>query len=437
MRSKNWLTGLLALTLILMTSITACSGGDKGDSSTTEKPSGALNSSEEKITLRMMWWGTQSRHDVTIKAIELYEQLHPNIKIESEYSGWDGYWDKLATLSAAKNLPDIIQMDAAYLGDYANRNQLLDLADMSLPKIDANLMKAGVVNEKQYAIPAGKNAYGMVYNKELFEEYGIQEPKEGWTWDDYFALAREARTKLPKDKYFSIDMSRGELEYTAYQLAQGKGPLYVDGKLNLDQDTWLKWHNIWSEFREEGIAALADQSIADIELDAQFDNLVKGKIMIKALHAAQAGAYDHLMPGKIGVTSLPVADEAASWLKPTFFWTVDAGSKHAEESKLFIDWLLNDVEAGKLMKTERGTPVNDDVLNSIQGSLTVGDLLGKDMIEKVSINSQTFIPTPAGWSEFPKDLTTENQAIMFNKTTPEKAYDFLIKRGEELAANSK
>lgn len=436
MRSKKWLTGLLVL--ILMTSITACSGGDKGASSNTEDPSGTSNSSkEEDITLRIMWWGSQSRHDVTMKAIELYEQQNPNIIIESEYSGWDGYWDKLATLSAAKNLPDIIQMDAVYLGDYANRNQLLDLADMSLPKIDANLMKAGVVKEKQYAIPAGKNAYGMVYNKELFAEYGIQEPKEGWTWDDYFALAREARTKLPKDKYFSIDMSRGELEYTAYQLAQGKGALYVDGKLNLDQATWVKWHNTWSEFRNEGIAAPADQSVADIELDAQFDNLVKGKIMIKAMHAAQAGAYDNLMPGKIGVTSLPVADEAASWLKPTFFWTVNSGSKHAEESKKFIDWLLNDVEAGKLMKTERGTPVNDDVLNSIKDGLTVGDLLGKDMIDKVSTNAQQFIPTPAGWSEFPKDLTTESQAIMFNKTTPEKAYDSLIKLGEELAENAK
>lgn len=436
MRSKKWLTGLLGL--ILITSITACSGGDKGASPNTEDPSGTSNSSkEEDITLRMMWWGSQSRHDVTMKTIELYEQQNPNVKIESEYSGWDGYWDKLATLSAAKNLPDIIQMDSAYLGDYANRNQLLDLGDMSLPKIDTNLMKAGVVNEKQYAIPAGKNAYGMVYNKELFAEYGIQEPKEGWTWDDYFALAREARTKLPKGKYFSIDMSRGELEYTAYQLAQGKGALYVNGKLNLDQATWVKWHNTWSEFRKEGIAAPADQSVADIELDAQFDNLVKGEIMIKAMHAAQAGAYDNLMPGKIGVTSLPAAAEAASWLKPTFFWTVNSGSKHAEASKKFIDWLLNDVEAGKLMKTERGTPVNDDVLNSIKDSLTVGDLLGKDMIDKVSINAQQFISTPAGWSEFPKDLTTENQAIMFNKTTPEKAYDSLIKRGEELAANAK
>ena len=30
-------------------------------------------------------WGSQDRHDRTIKAIELYESLHPNVKIEYEY----------------------------------------------------------------------------------------------------------------------------------------------------------------------------------------------------------------------------------------------------------------------------------------------------------------------------------------------------------------
>ena len=35
--------------------------------------------SEEPITLRMAWWGSQDRHDKTIAAIELYESLNPNV----------------------------------------------------------------------------------------------------------------------------------------------------------------------------------------------------------------------------------------------------------------------------------------------------------------------------------------------------------------------
>ncbi|OPA74064.1 hypothetical protein BVG16_25265 [Paenibacillus selenitireducens] len=433
MRTKKWFTGLLALTLVA--SITACSGGNKDEAASGTAGTSGTTSGNQDVTLRMMWWGSQSRHDVTLKAIKLYEELNPHVKIEPEYSGWDGYWDKLATLSAAKNLPDIIQMDAAYLGDYAKRNQLMDLTDLSLPKIDADLMEAGKVNGKQYAIPAGRNGYGMVYNKELFAEYGIEEPKEGWTWDEFFTVARDARTKLPKDKFFSIDMSKGELEYTAYQLAKGKGPLYVDEKLNLDKDTWLEWANTWRDFRKEGIVPPVDQSVADVELDAQFDNLVKGNILIKAMHAAQAGAYDGLMPGKIGVAAFPMAKEAGSWLKPTFFWTVSSVSKQAEESKKLIDWLLNDVEAGKILKTERGTPVNNDVLNSIQADLSVGDLLGKEMIDKISNNAQPFTSLPAGWTDFNKDMQSTFQGVMFNKITPEKAYEDFIKRADDTVAN--
>jgi ABC-type glycerol-3-phosphate transport system substrate-binding protein len=425
-RAKKWLTGLLALTFIA--SITACGGEDKNTAS---------KGTQEKIKLRMTWWGSQARHDVTMKAIELYEEQNPNIQIESEYSGWDGYWDKLATLSAAKNMPDIIQMDAAYIGEYVNRNQLLDLSDMSMPQIDTTLMTAGKVNDKQYGIPAGKNAWGMVYNKELFAEYGIAEPKEGWTWDEYFATAREVQAKMPKDVHFSKDLTIGAHEdYTGYQLAQGKGSLYVDGKLNLDKETWLKWHSIWADFRKEGIVASPDQSIAEVAMDIQFDYLVKGTILIRPIHAAEAGAIDSLMPDKIGVTQFPIAEEAGSWLKPTFFWTVNADSKQAEESKKFIDWMLNDVEAGKVMKTERGTPVNDDVFNAIKGDLNSAALLGKEMIDKIAVDAQVFSPVPTGWSEFPKEYSTIGQTILFGKMTPEEAYDHLVKFADDLAKNA-
>lgn len=45
----------------------------------------------------MMWWGSQARHDATLKVIDLFEKKNPNIKINGEYMGSDGYFDKLNT----------------------------------------------------------------------------------------------------------------------------------------------------------------------------------------------------------------------------------------------------------------------------------------------------------------------------------------------------
>ena len=56
-----------------------------------------------KVNLRMVWWGSQERHDATLKVLDLYKEKNPNVTFETEFSGWEGYWDKLATQSAAQN----------------------------------------------------------------------------------------------------------------------------------------------------------------------------------------------------------------------------------------------------------------------------------------------------------------------------------------------
>ena len=107
-RQKTMIAIMLALVLLLA----ACSGGGNNDansnggSSTPAATTGdtAGNSAQkadtpeqslEKIELRMSWWGSQERHDKTLAAIELFEKQNPGVTITGEYSGFDGYMDKL------------------------------------------------------------------------------------------------------------------------------------------------------------------------------------------------------------------------------------------------------------------------------------------------------------------------------------------------------
>src|SRR5690625_6887728 len=75
----------------------------------------------------MAWWGEQTRNDGTNEVIEMFEDENPHITIETEYASWDDYWRKLAPQASANELPDIIQMDLAYISQYANNDQLTDL----------------------------------------------------------------------------------------------------------------------------------------------------------------------------------------------------------------------------------------------------------------------------------------------------------------------
>ena len=111
---KKLLSVLLAMTMCAAT-LAGC-GGEAASNSTPASVSKTETSkteekkeekkeepaaTEEEITLRMAWWGSQTRHDRTIAAIELYESLHPNIKFEYEYYSFDDYFTKLKTLVAS------------------------------------------------------------------------------------------------------------------------------------------------------------------------------------------------------------------------------------------------------------------------------------------------------------------------------------------------
>lgn len=73
---------------------------------------------DEKITIRVAWWGNQTRNDLTVKALDLYTEKHPNVTFETEPSSWDGYFDKLSTQAATGSLPDIYQQDYGQIRSY-------------------------------------------------------------------------------------------------------------------------------------------------------------------------------------------------------------------------------------------------------------------------------------------------------------------------------
>ncbi|MCM2675359.1 extracellular solute-binding protein [Alkalicoccobacillus plakortidis] len=93
---KKWLF-LSASVLTASLALAACSGGatDTGGGS-----SDGENGSDEQVKLRMSWWGSQERHDMTFKIIEMYEKENPNVKIEPEFTGWDGYFERMAAQAA-------------------------------------------------------------------------------------------------------------------------------------------------------------------------------------------------------------------------------------------------------------------------------------------------------------------------------------------------
>src|SRR6266536_5766825 len=77
-------------------------------------------------SLTFRWWGGNARNDAYQKAVKIFTQK-TGITVTTQYSGYDGYFDKLNTEFAGGNPPDLFQMDTALVSTYAGRGVLTDL----------------------------------------------------------------------------------------------------------------------------------------------------------------------------------------------------------------------------------------------------------------------------------------------------------------------
>ncbi|WP_168121568.1 extracellular solute-binding protein [Paenibacillus sp. HB172176] len=436
---KKWMTAALAL--VTAVSLSACgnngnNGGNEDNNNAAQNsasPEQSSAASNDPVKLRIAWWGSQERHDATQKALELYTEQHPNVTFESEFSGWDGYFDKLGVQFSAKNAPDIIQMDAAYLNEYVGRNLLADLDSVDVSQMDKALIESGKVNGKLYAMPLGSAAFGMVVDKAVVEKLGLEVPDFGWTWDDYYKFGEEAKAKLGKDKYVFVDQSSDLYDYTAYQLSMGKGQVFTDGKLTIDKDTWIAYMTKQNELREAGIITPADMTVTDKELDPKMDSVVNGNALARHIFSNQVGSISGLKPDSFSFMSLPKGSETGGWLKPGMFWSVNAGSKNGEEAKKFVEWFINNEDAAEVLGLSRGIPGNAKIVEGLQANFSDADKTSQEFINKVAPDAQNFVAEPQGWGNFKKDYKTVVEKLMFNKSTPEQAYEELMKKADEYA----
>ena len=66
---------------------------------------------DEECTISISWWGSDDRHDATLKAIELFENENPNIHVDVDYGSWNGWKNKIFEEYESDTCADVIQVN--------------------------------------------------------------------------------------------------------------------------------------------------------------------------------------------------------------------------------------------------------------------------------------------------------------------------------------
>ncbi|MCY9783784.1 ABC transporter substrate-binding protein [Nocardiopsis sp. EMB25] len=416
-RRRSTLLPLIAGVSALAMAATACGGGGG-------------ESEDGVVELRFSWWGADDRHSTTQQVIDLFEAENPDIRIVGDYSDWSGYWDRLATSTAAGDAPDIMTQEERYLREYAERGALADLGEfdqtLDLSNIDPLIAESGDLDGRTFGVATGVNAYTIMADTQAFEDAGVELPDDSsWTWKEYVELAGEISEATGGDVVGTQSMAYNENGFQIFARQRGERLYNEDGSLGFSRQTLEEWYELTVELLDNGGQPSASESV-EIEAGGPDQSVL----------ATNTGAMAHFWTNQLGGLTASSGrdlellrypgeteeDRSGMFFKPAMFYAISSESEHPEEAARFVDFLLNSQEAAELILADRGLPANVDVRGQITDSLSEPDARSAVFLSEVE---GTIVdgnpPPPIGAGEVVEITKRIADDLAFGDITPAEA----------------
>ncbi|MEX2741167.1 ABC transporter substrate-binding protein [Rhizobium mongolense] len=399
----------------------------------------AMPAFADDAQLRAMWWGSNDRAKRTLEVAKLYQTKTPGVTIVGESLSGDGYWTKLATQMAGRAIADVFQLEPSTISDYSKRGACMPLDEFvpSALKVDTfgkDMLNLTTVDSKLYGIGLGLNSFALFFDQTIFEKAGLPLPTPDLTWDEYAKLAVELTKAAGKDNYWGGPYgARYAYVFDAWLRQRGKS-LYANGSLGFDVEDAKEWYSFWDDLRKKGGTVAADvQTLDQNTIDTNC--LALGKSAIGMAYSNQLVGYQLISKNKLAITMLPrerKGGPSGHYYRPALIWSIGATTKNGEAAAKFIDFFVNDIDAGKILGVERGVPMSATVREAILPNLNPTE---QDTVKYVNLLKDQVgdypAPAPLGATEFDQRvLRPLADELAFERTTPADAAARLVEQGK-------
>lgn len=440
----------VALAAVLCVSALAgCSGGEpaaapSGASGSTAAPSASTPSTGENTTIRIAWWGNQLRNDTTVAMLNAYVEENPGVKYEAEFTDWSGYWDKLATQAASNNLPDIIQQDYSYIAQYYTKGQLANLSEytatgkLDVSNVSDSILSLGKFDGDLYALCAGVNAVGMLYNTRLAKEAGVEVPLQP-TYEEINDISAKVfkatgiSSMSPGGNGAITMMSRdvGEVFFDTANKKIGSSDATILKYFNHVKDSISsEWHVSVDLLQEAATAGVEDKPLS---IGTAFNEFPGGSNMMAAHQAPLKDELAMIMfPRRSDATQ-----ESSMYLRPAMFWSVVEASTNKDVAVDILNYYTNSEKAQDLLQAERGVPISGTMAEYLKPQLDVVQQRIFDYIAEVTKVAVPFDPPqPAGANEVNKLLDDLSDLVRYGELTPDAAAARFVSEANAILARS-
>ncbi|MEU3495068.1 ABC transporter substrate-binding protein [Kitasatospora cineracea] len=347
------ISAALALTAAIVLTASACGGGDSG---------GGSNSSPKTLTYWASNQGSSLENDKQVLEPELkkFEQ-QTGIKVNLEVIPWSDLLNRILAATASGQGPDVLNIGNTWSASLQATGALLPFDQAAFDKIGgkdrflaSTIASAGAKGKDPAAVPLYSMAYGLYYNKKLFQAAGIATPPA--TWEE---LVQDGKKLTSGDKY-GLAIEGGNVSenvHHAFTLGMQHGTGFYDasGKPQFDSPEAVAAVKQYVDFiANDKIAAPGN---AEYAANQSVTDFATGKAAMLMWQSAGANLKSHGMnPDDYGVVPVPApagatGDKATTSMVAGINLAVFKNTKNLDGALNFVKFMTSDEE----QKTLNGT----------------------------------------------------------------------------------
>lgn len=232
-----------------------------------------------------MWVWDTNWETIINESIAAWEAEYcPGATVNVVQQPWGDYWDLLRTNAAAGSMPDVLNMSQAFVDFYFENDALLNLQPyFDAAGIDPTLWSPGyvgpyTVDGDAYAAPVNWDTIALLYNKELFDQAGVDYPTDDWTWTDFRAAA-EAIAALGDDIYGAATYAELQAGFGSFISSTDTSPgVTADGaECTLTSEGSLRALNFLAEMYYDGLQP-SISTLGGSSADDSFNLFASGQV---------------------------------------------------------------------------------------------------------------------------------------------------------------
>ena len=395
------------------------------------------DSDGEITTIQFYTWGGEGDLPIYEPRIKAFEEANPDIKVDFVQVPSD-YDTKLQTMYAGNEAPDVVQV-AENGQNFASKGLFIDLSEYiaeSSIDVESNwgdAMTQYTYDDQPFGLPDRGGPEILYYNKDLFDEAGIEYPTNDWTIEEYTAAA-EKLTKIENGETVQYGASGMDWvpNWGVFIKSNGgslveNNEVVINSPENLEVLTWF--NNLY----QDGYVGTYEfyESVAQSGADSMFS---QGRIGMLTTGFWNIGNFTQLDDLNFDIAPMPFFNEKVTWP----FGSALAISKQSTKQDAafrFIEYMTSE-EAQKILgESLVDSPANIKVLNSEE--FTNRQVNGKDLrLDVVGISTERVVIDGIFEGPYYGELTGEfsNQVkeMLLGRLTPEEALEKMQESGEKI-----